>query len=383
MRPRRSVENLAVRVLLGKLKRLPFAHEAAGRYLARPYSTDAPTKVVLAYCNNSLAWAQFYPFLYFRRRFERAGFEFRAVEWDRLGSTRLLDDASALFFQSCYEPAPGQLEEILSRVKSIRPDISVSYFDWSAASDIRFSARVAPWVSSYVKKTLLRDPSAYLQPPKGHTHLVDHFAARYGVSNPSADWTIDPAIVDRLVLGPAFSTGPRLLPLFERPQPPLSRSRPIDVSGRVETGGTPWYSRMRSEAAAAVARLDGVSVTTGLIGRRGFMRELSRSKMCFSPFGYGEICIRDFEAVAAGAVLLKPDMGHLRAEPDIFVPWETYVPLRWDFSDLEEKVRQLTSDAGLRQRLAENAFQRVRSHLQNGSLERLLAKLTAREPAAS
>ena len=30
-----------------------------------------------------------------------------------------------------------------------------------------------------------------------------------------------------------------------------------------------------------------------------------------SPFGFGEICYRDFEAMLNGACLIKPDVSHL------------------------------------------------------------------------
>ena len=58
-----------------------------------------------------------------------------------------------------------------------------------------------------------------------------------------------------------------------------------------------------------------------------------------SPFGYGEIAWRDYEAVMCGALLLKPDMSHCETDPSIFIPNETYVPIKWDFSDMAEKIR--------------------------------------------
>jgi hypothetical protein len=53
---------------------------------------------------------------------------------------------------------------------------------------------------------------------------------------------------------------------------------------------------------------------------------------------YGEVCWRDYDAHATGALLMKPDMSHLRALPDVFVAFETYVPLKWDLSDFGENV---------------------------------------------
>ena len=76
---------------------------------------------------------------------------------------------------------------------------------------------------------------------------------------------------------------------------------------------------------------------TGL-PRKEYLAELGRSKMCFSPFGYGEVCWRDFEAMMTGSLLLKPDVRHLVTDPDVFIPGETYIPIAWDFSDLAEKV---------------------------------------------
>ena len=58
-----------------------------------------------------------------------------------------------------------------------------------------------------------------------------------------------------------------------------------------------------------------------------------------SPFGLGEICYRDFEILFSGCLMIKPDMKHIKTWPNIYIPMETYIPCRWDFSDLEEKVR--------------------------------------------
>ena len=63
-----------------------------------------------------------------------------------------------------------------------------------------------------------------------------------------------------------------------------------------------------------------------------------------APFGYGEIAPRDLESCMIGAVLIKPDMGHLDTIPNIYDPMQTYVPCKWDFSDLNEKIDYVLSD---------------------------------------
>ena len=57
------------------------------------------------------------------------------------------------------------------------------------------------------------------------------------------------------------------------------------------------------------------------------------------PFSLGGICYRDFEILYPGYLMAKPEMQHIKTWPNIYIPMETYIPCRWDFSDLEEKVR--------------------------------------------
>ena len=87
-----------------------------------------------------------------------------------------------------------------------------------------------------------------------------------------------------------------------------------------------------------------------------YYREMISSKICVSPFGYGEICWRDFEAIICGCLLVKPDISHVETNPDVFRPYETYVPVKWDFSDLEEKCTHYLMDGRERERIVVQAF---------------------------
>ncbi|WP_404714028.1 glycosyltransferase [Sphingomonas sp. MMS24-J13] len=207
--------------------------------------------------------------------------------------------------------------------------------------------------------------------------MDDHYSARFHLENPPRTWTIPPEIIPKLTLGPAFHTAPNLIALFEGELPPETQ-RDIDLHARIATGGTPWYSAMRQELKAAVSDHFGdlTVASEGRVSYVEFMRELGRSKLCFSPFGYGEVCWRDFEAIAAGSVLIKQDMGMVAADPDIYRADETYVPVAWDFSDLDAKVRALLADPARRRRIAERAFAVVRDHLRGPALEQLIARLT-------
>lgn len=49
-------------------------------------------------------------------------------------------------------------------------------------------------------------------------------------------------------------------------------------------------------------------------------------------------------------------MSHARTFPDIFVPGQTYAPVRWDFSDLEQVCARYLNDEPARREIAERAL---------------------------
>jgi hypothetical protein len=97
-------------------------------------------------------------------------------------------------------------------------------------------------------------------------------------------------------------------------------------------------------------------ILTGYVNSKKYNKEIKNSKIVLSPFGWGEVCFRDFEAVLNGAMLMKPDMSHIKTWPDIYHPYRTYVPIRWDGDDLYEKVNEYLLDDVKRQEIANNAF---------------------------
>lgn len=374
----RSADDLAWRMAMTGA---PLVSTAGRAWLARPFPSHARRRILLAYQPGDLAATQYYAFLRYSRRFAAQGLHFRAAAAAGLVPDDLPAGLDALFFQSDYRLAEGVLAGQLSRIKSARPEVSISYFDWFAPTDVRFADRVEPYVDAYVKKSLFRDRARHAVPTQGHTALDDHYATRFDLDNPPRDWIVPHAIISRLDLSPAFHTAPELIHLFEG-EPPPEGARDIDIHARIASKGTAWYSRMREEAKAAL--LDNFAdlkvVASGRVSHDAFMDELHRAKICFSPFGYGEICWRDFEAIATGSVLVKPDMSHIEADPDIYVPGETYVPVAWDFSDLDEKIRALLADAPRRRRIALQAFAVLHDHLQGDALERLAERLAMGKP---
>jgi len=251
------------------------------------------------------------------------------------------------------------------------------YLDWTAPTDLRNAARLDSLVDVYVKKHVLRDRSLYGRPTLGDTNLCDYYARRASLPEQEFCFKIPADFMRKLFVGPSFVTAPALLPLLRKPFNARSE-RVIDLHARFDSNGTPWYEVMRGEAESALAEVNDLHIAAGFgIPRHRFISELRHAKVCFSPFGYGEVCWRDYEAIMAGAVLLKPDTGHIETQPDIFRPWETYVPLRWDLTDLNATMRRLLKDSALRQAIAAQAYAVLHDYLHSDAFARQMQPLFA------
>lgn len=336
----------------------------------RPFSRDSRKKLLLLSLPERIPQSQIQPFFTHAREI-RARFDVEIREADARRYTEETghgpEGADIVCFQSDFELRPQDLSGLVEGIRRRNPKARLVYLDWFAPTDLRFAEVLNPHVSRYVKKHVLRDPARYGRPTLGDTNLTDYCAHRYGLEMPETVFPVPDGFLDKLVIGPSFLTADFLHRIFRRPQPPPPADRPIDLHARIAVQGTPWYQAMRSESLAAVQNLRGVrTVTETGLDHARYFRELHRSKICFSPFGYGEVCWRDYEAAAAGAVLLKPDMSHIRTEPDIFVAGETYIPVRWDLSDLQEQIDRLLADAELRTRLVRVCRSRVHDYVVGG-----------------
>lgn len=100
---------------------------------------------------------------------------------------------------------------------------------------------------------------------------------------------------------------------------------------------------------------------SGRINSKQYSQELKKVSAVLSPFGYGEICFRDFEAILNGSVLVKPDMSHINTWPNIYLPNETYVPVNWNGNDLIEKVDYIFSHPLELNRIRMEAFNTLKN----------------------
>jgi hypothetical protein len=207
-----------------------------------------------------------------------------------------------------------------------------------------------PKLERLLKGQLSRDRSLYHASPCAGAAFATWCLTTYGwTGGPHAfQSAADPAQLEKLQVGWTFGFVPfftRLAMATRIIARPFGRRRThlharFSPAPLGRAGSSDYYTRYRSYSAAAVKALPSRirATSPALVNRWQFYRELFDSQIVFSPFGWGEVCFRDYEAAAAGCVLLKPSMAHIETRPAIYHEYETYVPVRWDLADLEDKI---------------------------------------------
>lgn len=233
------------------------------------------------------------------------------------------------------------------------------YFDISDSSSWP-QARILPYVDAYVKNQLLVDKTAYLRPLYGHRLYTDYYHQQNKVIDNPAHYSEpvqDLDLLKKLMVGwnsglaDYSMNGPYRMMLYDKfswkgllsfprryVKPALDR--PLGLSCRMgmryARDTVSWQRRQIYE------RLEK-RILMGKISRKKYYRELMQSKLVISPFGLGEITLKDFEVFLTGGLLLKPDLSHMTTWPNFYQNNRTIVTCRWDLSDLESVVDHILS----------------------------------------
>lgn len=219
----------------------------------------------------------------------------------------------------------------------------------------------------YIKKHRFADRAAYARAYVGKSNLTDYVHRTYGVvfEDDIIPGTAPLNNVQRqkITLGWNIALDNKIVDLAKDIDPAaLEGPRDIDLLCRASVGSHVWTFDMRDAAVQAIESMRGafaVHAPTDRVPQDEYYREMLRAKLSVSPFGFGELCWRDFESILCGSLLIKPDMSHLQTWPNLFVPHETYIPVEWDFSDLEAVSRRYLEEDATRLKITSNARARL------------------------
>ncbi len=303
---------------------------------------------------------QIYPFRLFKNQLkETLGFCFSERPVQTLADVDIEEANShdIVFIQLKIHPEhAGQLNEMLAQISSRK----VLLDDRDSSGQCSFSA--VPLVNLYVKKQVLRDLKNYQTPYRDGRIHADFIGKSFSLSSadlPRVKITED--FEQKIFTGWNIGVSERLRGRIPPNADSLfAKKRTVDVCLRLSLrNDKDWCYVHRKKCFEEVQKLSAsmkVVVSQENIPRPEYYEELSQAKICPSPWGYGEVCYRDFEAILSGALLIKPSMEHLVTHPNIYIPYETYVPTKVDFSDLNDICRYYLLHENERERIARNAL---------------------------
>ena len=295
-------------------------------------------------------------------------------------------------FRCVWQSKKSEIFNFLEKLRLMKAKII-----WFDTTDSTWCTQfeVMPYVDKFLKAQLFIDKNLYLQSFRTGRIFTDYFDNLYNsgereVHYPSAKrediakiglswnscfenyneqrYSLGQKIRNKLRPYTAGMLGERIRVDFTEP----SRSRTEPISCRVGTS----HSRpsVAAHRKAIMERLEKYGVRKGKIPLPSYFAELRNSKIAVSPFGVGEITLRDYEIIICGAALLKPDMSHLDTWPDLFSD-KTCLTFKWDLSDLEEKIDFLLSNSEKRLEMAENAQKIYRHHLSEEGIAEFAQRL--------
>lgn len=266
----------------------------------------------------------------------------------------------------------GSAERILGFLKGCRP--YCEKLVWIDLTDSSGTTQfdVLPHVDGYLKCLALRDRRLYLRSYYGSRIFTDFYHSRFGIN----DREMDAAHLNRIPaedqlskIQVAWNPGMadfggcnRAYARFLHHLDFLPRFyssrwiRPGNAGRKVFTcrlGGeyskeTVAFSRKR------IREMLTGRVALEKVARSEYLREMREALAGITPFGFGEVCYRDFELTISGAAMIKQDMSHVETWPDLWQK-DMYIPFKWDFSDLNEKMGEAAADPARTVLIASNA----------------------------
>ena len=221
-----------------------------------------------------------------------------------------------------------------------------------------------PYVDKYLKLQALRDRALYQKSYYGGRLSAEYYHTQFGVSDTDEYAPITPAPASELhkigvAWGHPLADYGRWSPWLSRlrrrlPIPTWYTQRFVAPAGRTVDTSFRFGANYRRETVAFQRHLvrkvaDSLGFPTEKIPRPEYLKELRNCKVAVSPFGWGEPSYKDFEVIINGAALLKPDVSHMETWPDLYVAGETYLPFKWDCSDLESVLHKALTGDGWRE----------------------------------
>ena len=319
---------------------------------------------------NPNSCAFLYPLFIFRSVLKEAGYTIGIFN----DLSDHITDCDILLIEYKAMTKHNDIEAILSTLSKLSEQTSIIWCDQSDSTGT-FLGQILPYVKKYLKAQILLDPALYKNQYYADRIYTDYYHQKHDITDEQS-YDYQPALNDEDVakIGVSWNSGlmnhgywgpyvNRLLEYiqspaltaFSHPFADAQNNRSLDLSCRMGISYARPTVRFQRESMREILR---VYIPTDKLSRLAYLRELSQSKLCISPFGYGEITLKDFEVFLTGSALIKPDISHMKTWPHFYEDNVTYISHSWDLGDLEDKIDWALSHDQERIEIASNAQER-------------------------
>lgn len=248
-----------------------------------------------------------------------------------------------------------------------------------------------PFIDLYLKKQIFKDKSLYRKKFIGGRIFTDFYHKKYNINYNGKFSEMYPLNIEdeaklkvgwNIGLGDVINSFGRFFSIYNRFFPdknynrlsnPYISDKKRDINIFLKTSVNLSEEITSFHRTKMINELDKISKKNNLnsliqgerLSQKDFIRTMKDSMIMPSPFGWGELGARDYEAFYYGACLFKPNMDHMDTWPNIFIPNETYIPIDWDFNNLEEKLIHYINDSSERKKIAKNGQRKYLSSISN------------------
>ncbi len=269
-------------------------------------------------------------------------------------------------------------EELLSTLKVLKKktDYLIWFDNTASTGTTRFE--VLPYVDRYLKRSILKDRTFYTKNSfKKESRIYINFYNKeykldklYNKKNEFLNYTpLDPKYNHKVSLSWNLAlTDYRFTNSFNRflygftrknemnfCKPSINRKILLSANFSYKITKPKYYFQRHALLKFLKEKYkSNQKISIGKMPKKDYLINLRKSKSICSPFGWGEICFRDFEAFIAGAALIKPDMDHVETWPNLYKKQDTYIPISWKIENWDNEFNEILANKTLLYEVAKN-----------------------------
>ena len=322
-----------------------------------------------------------FPIIKFENFFRSRGIEFNLLK-------KINTNCDIIFIESNFigKRYVQDFSNLKDDFKRLRKNVKkIIYFDTSDSTSI-LHPKLINYVDVYCKGQILKNLENYKYKYYGNRIFTDYAHRNFGITDKNKTFSEklnkdnlkkikvywNAGLMNHSFLGKIYSHFYSSLPMqkllnYPKPKTYIKKNQLFFAMTTDYTRNTiAWQRKYALKKISLKPNLKRVSIFK-------YYKKLSESKVCLSPFGWGEINYRDFESFTYATLLVKPDMNHLKTWPQLYNS-KNMVSYNWSCNDLKNKINQIEQNEKHFSFIATSAQKNYLNFLNSKDLELSLLK---------